>query len=264
MSNRVGLVTTLHDPAGKIGAFLPEHLPRLIRLYDFFAVVATPESSAETLNLLKKEGAIVLDTATRDVGESRRRALTAGIDARADIHYHYCDLDRLIHWHIHYPAELRIVINAIAAQAGFIAIGRTERALKTHPIVQIEAEELTNRGFTFAFDADSAATTTHDVVAGSCGMSYQAATAILQHSTEPSNATDCEWPMIINCLTKLPVTFYETEGLEFETATFWGDGVFEQSKTHENWWARVKLARASIEAAMRIGRMPKNKPPTAY
>lgn len=243
------VITTLHDPQGKIAPFLAQCAGDLAKLYSCFIVVATPATSDATLAALIDVGAIVTKTATRNVGESRRRALQLGVEQSQLTHFHYCDLDRLVHWWLHYPDELCQIAAEIELQAGYVAIGRTSRAFETHPQVQITAESLTNRLFSWLFGEQQKIL---DVTAGSCALSRQSAELILAHSLELTNGTDCEWPMIIGRCSDLPVLFWQTEGLEFETATFFGQAVYQLSDSAENWQIRTQLARASTEAAMRI------------
>ena len=91
-----------------------------------------------------------------------------------------------------------------------------------------------------------------DVTAGSNGTSLAGATTILAHSIEPTNATDCEWPLIVANQPEMQVQFIETDGLAFETATFFGDEVFAAADSAENWAKRVQLARESVEASLRF------------
>jgi hypothetical protein len=163
-------------------------------------------------------------------------------------YYHYCDMDRLIHWSIRYPEELiKTVIQSIQT-TDFLVIGRTPEAFQTHPEAQIETETMTNQVFSFAIGKFM------DVTAGSCGLSQLAAEHILKFSKEPSNATDTEWPMIIHHRVRpvLNLSYVEVNGLEYETPTFFGDEAYLQANTLNNWKQRTKLARASIEAIVRI------------
>ncbi len=239
---------TLHDPTGVYAPFVHAHGGQLKALYADAVVVATPESSAETLQQYRNHGYRVHTTGTPNVGESRRDAVKRARSRNADF-IHYCDADRAIKWLLDYPDELAGVIEQVIPEWAYVALGRTERAFETHPPVQRETEYISNRVFSWIFGETEKII---DVVAGSCSMSRDAAKIILAESIEPTNATDAEWPMIIDQLTDGDIAFLNTEGLEFETAMFMGDSVYESSNNVDNWLARTRLATDTFEAAMRV------------
>lgn len=245
---RIILATTLHDPTGGMAPFIQEHGAQLRALYADAVVVATPQTSAETLNAYRTLGYRVTETGTPHVGESRRDAVKRARSRNADF-IHYCDADRALKWVMDYPDELAGVIEQVIPEWAYVALGRSQRAFDTHPIVQQEAEYISNRVFSWVFGETDKIL---DVVAGSCSMSRDAAKIILTESSEETNATDAEWPMIIDQLTDGDIAFLNVEGLEFETATFWGDAVFERSKDGAEWQKRTRLSIDTFEAAMRI------------
>ena len=248
----IGLASTLHDPQGVMRELMAQTLPDLVRLYGKMVIAVTEATSAEITTLLDQHPTIIQIVGSRYVGESRLNAIRGGMTHDELTHFHYCDFDRLIHWWLHYPDELQQTLNTIQQQDGYIALGRTQRAFETHPVVQREPEYMTNRVFSWVFGEQEKV---WDVVAGSCGMGRISAECLLQHSIEPTNATDCEWPMLIARCTAHPVTFIETEGLEFETPTFFGQQVHQTSFNADNWLGRVRLAKDSLEAAMRVARL---------
>jgi hypothetical protein len=241
-------MSTLHDPEGRMVKFLHQCLPHLVDLYQFLVIVATPTTSQRTTDILVMHQAQVCLEGSEHVGESRRKALKLGLKHRHARHFHYCDFDRLLHWTLHYPDELRSVILNVIPRSDFLVIGRTPEAFDSHPPAQKETEEVVNRVFSFILG------TPMDVVAGSCGMSRPAAEQITQKSIEQSNATDTEWPLIVRHLVKpkLSVEYIAVHGLEFETPTFFGAETFRRANTPGNWRLRVQLCRKSVEAAIRV------------
>ena len=248
---RIILASTLHDPTGGMAPFLAEHAAAIRALYADVVIVATPQTSAETLNHYRNNNCRVHTTGTASIGDSRRDCVRRARQRNADF-IHYCDADRLLKWIIDYPDELEALIEQAIPQLAFLAIGRTERAFATHPLVQRETEYISNRVFSYVYGEMEQVL---DVVAGSCSMSRDAAAIILAESIEPTNATDAEWPMIIDQLTDGDIAFVETEGLEFETAFFMGEEVHETSNNAENWLNRTRLATDTFEAAMRVKRL---------
>lgn len=228
--------------------FMAKCLSLLTQLYQYMAVVATPQTAKETLAPLRQAGADVWDDGDGQIGKNRRWALAAGVERGGTPFYHYCDFDRLLHWAWHEPEELERVTQQQVPRAGYTAIGRTEAAFASHPPVQQELEGMTNEVFSFIVGEEM------DVTAGSSGCSRAAARMLVQRSIETSNATDAEWPMIIRQHTRLGVQQIRVEGLAFETATFHGNGVYETAHTADNWAQRARLARASVAAAIRVAR----------
>lgn len=228
--------------------FLVDRLSFLTQLYQVMAVVATPKTAGRTLALLRDAGAAVWDDGDGQIGKNRRRALAAAMEAGDTPFFHYCDFDRLLHWAHHHPQELADVAKREIPQADYTAIGRTAEAFASHPPVQQELEGMTNDVFSFIFGQEM------DVTAGSAGVGRAAARALLAHSVETSNATDAEWPMIIRRQPDLRVRHIRVQGLAFETVTFYGNGVYDEAHTAENWAQRARLARQSMAATMRVAR----------
>ncbi len=245
-ANSIALISTVHDPEGRMARFVPACLPFLSQLYQHLFVIATPVTARETLAPLDQIGAHVYNDGDEHIGENRRRILKRAV-AQCDVPYlHYCDFDRLLHWATYHRDELERVVQCDSRQAAYTAIGRNAAAFASHPPVQYEMEQMTNRVFSFAFGRDM------DVTAGSCAISRAAAAFLIANSSEMSNATDTEWPMLVGKGAGLPVQFVAVQGLEFETPTFYGPEIYEQADSPQNWRKRAQLARASIEAVIRV------------
>ena len=245
---RTILASTLHDPTGCMASHVTQYGGQLRALYADAVIVATPESSAETLNAYRNHKFRVSTSGTAHVGESRRNAVRRALSRNADF-VHYCDADRALKWLIDYGDELAGIVEQAIPQWAFLAFGRTPRAFETHPTVQRETEYISNRVFSWLFGETEKIL---DVVAGSCSLSRDAAKIILQESTSLSNATDAEWPMIIDRLTDGDIAFLETDGLEFETAFFLGEEIYAKLDTPASWLGRTRLATETFEAAMRV------------
>ena len=250
----VGLVSTLHDPGGNMRLFLHACLPNLSQIYRFLVIVATSKTDPGTVASLENAGVMVLPDGTKEIGANRRRALRHGLaqengDGAGAPFLHYCDFDRLLHWSLHYPRELRGVVKVKIPAADYLVLGRTPAAFESHPNAQRMTESLTNRVFSFIHGQEM------DVTAGSCGLSRAAAEQIMRHSMEPTNATDTEWPLIIARLAPadLAVSYLATQGLAYETATFLGAAARAAADHPENWQRRLGLARDSVAAAIRLG-----------
>jgi hypothetical protein len=246
----VALVTTLHDPEGRMVDATRRLLAPLKGLYEAIVVVPTSATSPRLLESL--QGAIVrpLAESNGSIGVGRRHALRLGLEAGAS-HLHYCDFDRILHWIWRYPHELPSVLEAIRRH-DYLIIGRTERAFATHPRVQRDTERITNHAFSLWFGQAV------DVSAGSCGVSRDAAELLLARSTAPTNATDAEWPALVRLMEGGRVGYLETDGLEFETPDYFREEIArvgslegwleERSASLDAWIARTRLTLESLEA----------------
>ena len=245
----VTLVSTLHDPEGRMVEPTRRLLGRLQELYEGISVVPTSSSSEELLDTLVGTAVESLEESNGAIGVGRRHALRLGLLSGAS-HLHYCDFDRILHWIGRYPSELAATLRVVEAH-DYLMIGRTKRAFATHPRVQTDTEGITNHAFSLWYGEPV------DATAGSCGVSAQAAGLLLERSSTPSNATDTEWPALVR-LAGLRVGFIQTEGLEFETPDYFPDQIAavgsleawleERSRSMDAWVSRTRLTLESLEA----------------
>ena len=176
--SQVTAVVTVHDPDNSLYALTERLLPDIAPAYAGIIARCSVATDEATLALLDGLGAQVQRETDAPIGAQylglvRRAALEAGIRTGA-LHIHLCDFDRLLHWQMSYPDELRSVIDDISAH-DFVVLGRTERAFATHPDYQVQTERLSNHVFRLA------AGQTWDVSSGSRGMSRRAAAWLLEH-----------------------------------------------------------------------------------
>jgi hypothetical protein len=255
MNPEVALVYTVHDPEFRIGRVLKGLLPGLALPYRGVWGTASPETSEETVKLLGRLGPVRRDTANRAIGVARRQALRLALDGPASF-FHYCDLDRFLHWVRTYPGELRGTVERIVG-CDYLVIGRTARAFATHPECQRLTEAITNRVGMLVIRRFRPDAADWDFAAGSAALSRAAAAHILACSRAESNATDLEWPVLAAAAGFL-VEFMAVEGLEFETADYYPEEVaafgsveawVEGRNTLAEWVARTRLTYESLLAA---------------
>jgi hypothetical protein len=252
-----GLAVTVHDPDERwLRRFSPA-LPKIVERYRLCSAACTEATSRFTIGGLKDLGFRTVITAPGAAGLSRIAAIRLLLEDQTVEWVQNADLDRLLHWENTYPDELTATLRQ-APTSDYVALGRSPRALASHPHVQILAEVLTNRAFARALRIDEPV----DLVAGSSLFSRRAAEILVEQSTEPSGATDLEWPaLILHHLGVLP-EFRAVEGLEFETADYYLDQIEragsmaiwlqEAYDTPEVWHSRAKLAADSIAALKRV------------
>lgn len=193
----VCLLTTLHDPDGKLVRLTNEYFVPISRLYDRYAIEVTDST---------KYGRIydIFKSPAGNIGESRRNCLRHGLDTDCT-HFHFVDFDRLLYWYMNYLEELKQVIQLIQCDK-FTIIGRTQAAFDSHPDYQRITEGLINslrwRG-------------KYDLLAASRGMTREMAAIILEVSKASNPACiDWEWPLILNAF---PFQYLKVNGLAYES-----------------------------------------------
>ncbi len=255
---RPALATTVHDPDARLVPLLEARAAILRAEYGVACASVTSSTAEVTIRCLREAGIEPLSGGDAGIGASRRAAVAA-VAAHSPSSILYCDMDRWLHWATAYPDELAGLPDRMLGKRGgawYACLGRTPRALATHPRVQVLCEDATNRAASSAFRRRS------DVTAGAAWLSPDGASAVLEGSVEASNATDGEWPAIVWRKDPARVLQAWCEGLEFETATFhapeiaagggreaWERQVYD---TPEAWSARLALASATAAALVRV------------
>jgi hypothetical protein len=250
-------VATLHDPRG---ASLPliDAAVAALTAYPLVVVAATTATDAAVNARLAALGAHVVPGG--QAGEGRRAALrAAGSEPAASFS---CDFDRWLHWARCWPEELAALPERVwrlasrQARPWYVCLGRTARAFRTHPAAQRFPETATNRALS------AAAGRSLDAVAGAAWLFPEAVPLILAESTEPTAATDLEWPGIILRHAPDRLRGLRCEGLEWETPDFhdaeigamsgleaWTRAKFD---TPRMWAERLRLAAASGASLERV------------
>ena len=255
----VFLATTLHDSTDWTLQPLSETAKLLDECYDSRLTVVTSGTKPEVLEALRKTGWIIVEPRSRvgvqHITDSRRRVLRASLDRGSDF-IHLVDMDRALHWARSYPEELKRVAAAIPGH-DFLVLGRTKRAMDTHPRNQVETEALANKVFSLILGRDM------DITAASRGISREAAETILHYSRGRFFDSDSEWPTILH-YEGFELDYMEVEGLEWETQLKRNmmtlpDGTKVDPKEYyeaspESWVYRLMLAHGIARAAYRTHR----------
>lgn len=253
---RPAFIATIHDPDGR---YLEHARNSGLALASYAASYfrVTPSTDERLLEILAAFGSVSIGEANQ-IGQSRRAVLR---QARADGFETiiYCDFDRWLHWaarHADELAGLPAAIQRAHPDRWYVCLGRTRRAFTTHPRVQCQTEAHSNHVISLLTGDDL------DATAGACWLTAPAADIILAESVEASNATDLEWPALIAVRDRALVGCLRLEGLEFETATFYGSEIDAAggrdawlAATYERpevWESRQKLMTESIRAALRV------------
>ena len=219
MRHLPALITTVHDPDGRLLRSLQDSVGALAAYSAVYAFVT--ENTHPTVIEELRASEVRIDVGPTGVpGIGQRRVLAAAVHAGHDDMF-YCDFDRWLHWNGSYPQELSGLSEHMSreyAEAWYICLGRSERALATHPFAQSLPEAITNRALSSMVGRDL------DATAGAAWIRLAAAKLILEGSTANTKATDLEWPGLVIRVDPLHVQGALFEGLEFETA----DGYSEE------------------------------------
>lgn len=233
------LLTTIHDPHGQMLDLTQQSLTALCDLYQWRVVIEATENTDPRLLRILSLCSQIHYSPPGDIAAARRRLLRNGLRYfPIATHYHLVDFDRLLHWNLHFPGELRRVVGHLP-DYDFTILGRTSRAMATHPFAQRETERLAN--LLFSAGTQQAV----DVLTASRGISNAIAQRILAHSVADGPAgVDCEWPLIASRYCK--VSYIATEGLEYESATF---GIGRRGLAE--WRLRLKNLRQAARIILR-------------
>lgn len=252
----VALAVTYHDPEGRMHRQIKRVLPVLTGIFRGLAVRASHTAHGPSLALLAEAGAVIAQGSPEQaverfkLGQARRDAIALALQLGCPFILH-CDCDRALHWAERYPKELAQVA-ARVTDYDFTVLGRTPRALDSHPRIQRDTEAIVNHVF--------ATISGHawDVTAATRGLSRRAAEAILAGCPDGEVSTDVSWPLFLEHTGGFSLGYIATEGMEFETADRYGDEITRAGGLAQwldrldadprNWAHRLDLARVEIEA----------------
>lgn len=144
--SKIGLLCTSHDPEGNNLALINKHHRYLSRIYENIFITLSEESSGELLEELLSYGFNVRVIPKKGSAHARREVLKLGLDSNIEF-FHYCDFDRLLTWCNNHSNELKHIVWYEIPNRNYLILGRTERALYTHPTEWIVTERITNQIF---------------------------------------------------------------------------------------------------------------------
>lgn len=237
----IALLTVTHDPQGKNIRLFKELKNELEDIYEELFLTVSEESSIELIKEIENSKFAIKIIPKKGAAEARREVVNFGLNGDS-VFYHYCDFDRLLTWGKNHLQELKKIVSTLPNH-DYLILGRTERALNTHPPEWIETEKITNKVCSLELGLDV------DITAGACSFSRKAAEYINKYSFE--RMTDSEWAMIAHRMAKLKVDYAQVEGLEYHEET---NGLNTVISDSEKWLGRLKLALIISETAIKTGK----------
>ncbi|WP_404443193.1 hypothetical protein LG307_14260 [Sutcliffiella horikoshii] len=237
----IALLTVTHDPTGKNIKLFKELQKEFEDIYSELYVTISDESSNTLLEQIQKSKFNVKVIPKKGAAAARREALSLGLTGHSD-YYHYCDLDRLLTWGAYHIDGLKLLTSKLPS-CDYLILGRSERAMKTHPEEWIETEKITNKICSLELGMNV------DITAGSCLFSRESAEYINDYSKE--KMTDAEWAMIVHRIAKLEIGYAPVEGLEYHEEI---NGISRSLSESEKWMGRLKLSSIISETAITTGK----------
>lgn len=239
--SQVALLAVTHDPKGKNLALFQSLQDALKDIYGELFLTISEESSPELINVVENSEFNVKRIPKQGAAHARREVVKFGLTGQSS-YFHYCDFDRLLTWANNYLMELKQLVSRMPSY-DYLILGRTERAMNTHPPEWIETEKITNKICSLELGKEV------DITAGSCSFSRESANYIRDLSK--ARMTDAEWAMIAHRIAKVHVEYIPVEGLEYHEET---NGVIRTMSESEKWLGRLKLSLMISESACMTGR----------
>lgn len=118
--------------------------------------------------------------------------------------FFYCDLDKIIHWYLSNPEELKNLLGK-GFEGDFFVAGRPSGVFLTYPLSWQKTESVANELTSQILGEE------YDVMTAGCGLGKKSVEVILKKAVEKSWGTTVEWPLL--CF---------KEGLKITTKQFLG------------------------------------------
>jgi hypothetical protein len=235
-------LTRADDPLGAAWS-------RMIGNYAVRLAVPSPATNARSIEALDSAGwnvAAGVDGVDRGLWGMVQLGLGYPVDR-----IHFCDLDRLLHWLMNFPAEL-LALPKIWDRHDLTVLARTERAFRSHPACQVVTEGLAN-----AVIARRLGQPDVDAFSGSYIWSRRAAEAVLA-APGPRDLRFYAEAVVAPFRAGCSIGCQRVEGLEWETPDQYPAEIerlgyatwLAQFESADQWRHRSEMARAFVESAL--------------
>jgi hypothetical protein len=246
----LSFTSTIHDPENRLGYMVEKLGDHLKALFESAIVAYTPQTHPDAVTLLEKKGYMVYK-AGDSVISCYQIALSKAIDNDVNTLF-YCDLDRALHWIKSYPDELKQILDT-PIENDFTMIGRTKRALETHPETQILTEAIGNMVASNVLGFDKIP----DILGTTWIMTPQLMKTVLKQKPVNDFGFYSEWPIKLWRSANNP-KYKEVEGLEWETPDRYQEEIRTQGlekwklnfQTANEWKRRTNMLRDFVDSAI--------------
>jgi hypothetical protein len=212
-------------------------LPKLTEFYETIILSIPPDVPPKELEILESLSKVLV-VVNQDWSQGRFSAIQKALSTSAE-YMQYADLDRLLYWVDIEPTEWREAVPQIM-KTDCLIIGRTEKAIETHPKAIQQTERIVNTFFSYILGKPV------DLGGGSRGFSRKAAEFLMENcKASCSWCTDSEWVMML-CKSGFQVETIPVDGLASPNY----DANYDMDA--ENWAFRTKMAFDIIQAGMAV------------
>ena len=160
--SQVALLTVTHDLEGKNLELFKQVQKGLEDIYGELFIAISDLSSTELVKEMERSRFKVKIIPKEGAAQARREVVKFGLTGQSQ-HFHYCDFDRLLIWSKNHLDELKNIV-PVMPNHDYLILGRTERAMNTHPMEWIETEKITNKICSLELGKEV------DITAGSCSF----------------------------------------------------------------------------------------------
>jgi hypothetical protein len=254
MTSTMVVLAATWRPRGEGGRWR-EVWPRLEALYERILIVAPHDADLEQVRHLQAHPGAQVAVAPRP--SCQRHEVLRLASASGATHVHCADGDRLLHWAAARPGELRAAVAAVGRSECLI-LGRSARALATHPRALRETEALINAVGAYLLGQPV------DLGGGSRGFSRAAARAVVRNAV-PEGFGGAAWPLLAQ-RAGFRVDHLAVDGLDWETPDHHQEHVADPERQRrlaeahdrdpERWARRTQLALQIVQEALAAAARP--------
>ncbi len=249
------LSSTFHDPQFRLKSLLKSVLPIIKRLFSKSIVCCTPSTVDKVSNFFREtnyDGFEVVKGPNMSQIDNYKKAISVTIDSiESPINekIFYIDFDRLIHWALSFPDELKNTLKN-NEDVEYLHIGRTSRAFETHPLTQRETESIINELASKVLGFPE----TRDLISVCYLFTEELGEKLIKMKNNTKTGFYSTWPIILwkNATKK---RYIEVEGHEWETPDRFLNEItkigynewLKQYQTSLEWQKRVRFLHDAME-----------------
>lgn len=240
------LLTTIHDPYGRLARIpgIEDTVKNAASNYSA-AIANVTDATAPATKKLAGKYFECMHSGKGTLGGHMISLLKCA--ARHEGGFHYCDFDRLVHWQMKYPKELKRT--AGRRMKGFVFICRTKRAFGTHPETQKDTETIMN------MLASEYMGMKMDIGSGTFGFDRRTCEALAGVKGDVSDVRFLAHFLVCIKKNKIPFSCITSEGMEWETPDVHLGEIkhlgyvrwLSQFQNHDEWQKRVNMLRQVAE-----------------
>ena len=249
MTNQINqfiLASTVHDPEFRLEPQLNEAMPLIEDLFAEKCICYTKPTNEGLLEFLKENGFRATESKTMRQIDTYKQVVAHAKDqiSKPALEFiFYIDFDRLLHWALNFPKELKNTFVNFKGQE-FFHIGRSKRAFATHPPTQRKTEQIINKIGSQALELPEI----RDIISVCYIINKELAENIINVEHITTTGFYCTWPLLFWQWAERK-EYIEVGGLEWETPDQFEaeidemgyDNWLEHFQSQQEWIKRVDM-----------------------